>query len=130
MSEQKHDLDLTALVTAIRDELEGIDKKRRDDRRPALLQLTEMELELHFSVQTKIGGQGKVELKVIPFINASIGADGGLQRENIQKIKLKFLLADQDKSDDLYPLGARLHSTSTKETSKQVTDSDETIVPI
>jgi hypothetical protein len=109
MSEEKIDLDLYSLVTAVREELETMDQERRAQGRQALLQLAEMELEINFVVTKRAGGKGKFQLKVFS-IGTEIGADAGIEHEKVQKIKLKFTLASTDRED--IPLGARPHSVT------------------
>ena len=109
MPEAKPDVDLYSLVTAIREQLETMDLERRGQGRAALLQLAEMELELNFVVRQKAGAEGKLDLKLVSF-----GGDTSVERENVQKIRLKFNLADAKTPDRALPVGARLHSSSAK----------------
>lgn len=115
MSEAKPDLDLDSLVTAVRDELEAIDRQRRERGQQALLQLAEMELEINFVVTRRVGTEGKIDLKIF-----SLGADANVEREKVQKIRLKFNLADTSTRDESYPVGSRLHSSAANTSEPQV----------
>jgi Trypsin-co-occurring domain 2 len=116
--ESKLDLNLSALVTAIRDELETMDRQRRSQTRPALLQLAAMELELNFVITRKAGAEGKLDFKVLA-IGASIGADAGVESEKVQKIRLTFSLADTRTPDAEAPVGSRFHSSSARQAGRR-----------
>jgi hypothetical protein len=117
MPDNNLNLDLYSLVTAVRDELESVDRQRRLQSQQALFQLAEMELELNFVVTQKAGGKGKLDLKVF-----SLEADAGVEREKIQKIRLKFNLADSKVKDEDMPVGSRFHSSTHAEGEKSKID--------
>ena len=68
MTDAKAHLDLRSLVSTVRDELEAMDLERRSRDRPALFQLAEMELELHFVVEKKGAAKGKAAFWVVSLV--------------------------------------------------------------
>jgi hypothetical protein len=84
-------LNLAELVTAIRDELEQLDKKRNESGREALFRLSSLELELNFIVQESNSAKGGFDIKVV-----SLGADLGIRTEQIQKVVLKYEVATKN----------------------------------
>jgi hypothetical protein len=78
-------LNLIELVSAIRDELEHLDKARTEAGRKALFHLSAMELELNFIVEENSSAKGGFDIKVV-----SLGGDVGIRTEQIQKAVLKF----------------------------------------
>jgi hypothetical protein len=117
MPQEKPDVDIYTMVTAIREQLETMDQERRALGHSALLQLAEMELELNFVVHQKRGIDGKLDLKIV-----SVGGDSAIENEKVQKIRLKFNLADSSIPDKTLPVGARLHSSSEKASKRVPTE--------
>jgi len=78
-------LNLIELVSAIRDELEHLDKTRIEAGRQALFHLSAMELELNFVVEENTSAKGGFDIKVL-----SLGGDVGVRTEQVQKVVLKF----------------------------------------
>jgi hypothetical protein len=98
-------IDLEALVRSVKDQLEALDRSTEEEGKEPLFQLSEMELELKFVATETIGGDGKIDLKIISF-----GAKAVEEAEQVQTIRLKFGLADAD--GRRLPRGARFSSRS------------------
>jgi hypothetical protein len=95
-------INLKELVLAIRDELEQLDQARIMAKKAPLFHLTNLELELNFTVVESDSTKGGFDLKVISF-----GDDSGTKTEEIQKITLKFQVPADAKSSPV--LGGRAH---------------------
>jgi hypothetical protein len=94
-------LNLIELVSAIRDELEQLDKARTEAGRQALFHLSAMELELNFIVEENSSAKGGFDIKVV-----SLGGDVGIRTEQIQKAVLKFNVPPSAK----YVLGSQVYN--------------------
>jgi Trypsin-co-occurring domain 2 len=106
-------LNLTELVTAVRDQLEELDRARILAEKPPLFHLSRMELELAFTVVESDAIKGGFDLKVV-----SLGGQTSLRSEQIQRIKLSFEVpAEAIKAG--VP-GTRAHSTSRRTASADV----------
>ena len=117
MSETLEGLNLKELIKYVRDELESIDAQRQEEGKEALLQLSEMELDLNFVVRSKDNLKGKFDLKILAF-----GAEDSVEREQVQRIRLNFKLADPSIKDNEVPFGARAHSSTSKKYKNQKID--------
>jgi hypothetical protein len=95
-------LNLMELVSAIRDELEQLDKARTEAGRKALFHLSAMELELNFVVEENTTAKGGFDIKVV-----SLGGDIGVRTEQVQKAVLKFNVP----SSAINVLGYQLYNT-------------------
>jgi hypothetical protein len=98
-------VNLKELVSAIRSELEQIDQARIMDEKPPLFQLTNLELELNFTVVENDSVKGGFDLKVI-----SLGSDLGSSTQEVQKVILKFEVPAEARTSHV--LGVRAHSSA------------------
>lgn len=97
------ELNLKKLVSAVRDELEALDRERASGKRPPLFQLESMELELKFTVAESDSAKGGMDLKIVSF-----GADKALREEQVQSVRLRYRVAPS--AEDAKLLGTRAHS--------------------
>jgi hypothetical protein len=100
------DVNVKDLVQAVRHELEELDQARIAADKAPLFQLSSLELELHFVVEQRRAGQGKIDLKVV-----ALGGDVAHRTEQIHKVTVRFDVAGQ--ADGRQPLGSRAHSQTT-----------------
>ncbi|HEV2705542.1 MAG TPA: trypco2 family protein [Pyrinomonadaceae bacterium] len=99
-------INLKELVSAIRSELEQIDQARIMDAKPPLFHLTNLELELNFTVVENDSQKAGFDLKVV-----SLGSDLGTSSQEVQKVILKFEVPAEAKTSTV--LGVRAHSSHT-----------------
>lgn len=93
-------LDLSALIIAVRSELENADIRLRTEDKPALFRLSSMELELNFVVKKTDEVKGGFDLKIV-----SLGSKIAEASEEVQKIKIKFDVPQEIKRAEV--LGSR-----------------------
>src|SRR3569623_152948 len=89
-------LDLSALIFAVRLELEAADLRLRSAQKPTLFRLSSMELELNFVVKSSDEVKGGFDLKVI-----SLGSKIADANETAQKIKIRFEVPPEVKRSEL-----------------------------
>lgn len=106
-------LNLSQLVSVIREELEELDLARALADKPALFQLSKMDLELAFTVVEDDSVKGGFDLKVI-----SLGGQTAVRSEQVQRVKLSFEVPTQ--AIELGVPGTRAHHTSRSSSSTDV----------
>lgn len=111
-------IDLKELVAAIRDELEAVDQNRILARKASLFHLTEMQLELNFTVASQKKGKAGFSLQVL-----SAGAEGSVSSEQVQKVTLKYVVSPDAARGTI--LGARAHSLSRAQPAADVSPLDD-----
>ena len=78
-------IDLSALIIAVRSELENADLQLRIAEKPTLFRLSSIELELNFVVKTTDEVKGGFDLKIV-----SLGSKLADASETVQKVKVRF----------------------------------------
>lgn len=97
------ELNLKKLVSAVRDELEALDRERAKQKRSPLFQLESVELELNFTVVESDSTKGGLDLKIVSF-----GTDEALREEQVQSVRLRYRVAPS--AEDAGLPGTRAHS--------------------
>jgi hypothetical protein len=82
-------LNIANLIGVVRAELERAELDRRQRGALPLLQLNEFTLELKFVVSKSTSGSGGLDLHVL-----TLGGEKAVENEQVQKISLKFSLAE------------------------------------
>lgn len=113
---EDRNINLKELVLAIRDELEQLDQARIMAKKAPLFHLTNLELELNFTVVASDSIKGGFDLKVISF-----GGSTGTKTEEVQKVILKFEVPAAPGAPPV--LGGRAHGET-------VLHSDTDILPL
>jgi len=112
------DINLRDLICVVRNELEGMEKNRLEQKKDTLFQLKSMEIELSFVVENSDSAQGGIDLKII-----KLGAAENLKTSEIQKIILKFEVPKE--SLDSHVIGLRGYHNGAYECASDISRLEE-----
>jgi hypothetical protein len=98
-------LGVAEFVSALRDELETLDNKRRDRGKDALLVLESVTVEVSFVVTDSDRVDGGFDLKIV-----KLGAEKSVSAEQVHKLSLEMKVSERARAGAIP--GARYHASA------------------